>query len=266
MASQRKSWPRNFLLILAFLIIGVQVVAAANEQKIKFHQERSSVDPQASYLNGKGDYSAEDISYFKEIALKVEYGTQMYRIHKWTEELRLKIIGDPDVQDKHALDTTIQTLNKLSENLKLRYAQDNERANVEVYFIPHAEFLKHTSVEEVVLESNWGLGAVWWNGQGEIYQAEILIAIDRPSVEERAHLIREELTQTLGVLNDSWEKPESIFYQGWGAQDYTELDKKVVQILYDERIRPNMKEEELDRALARLNPSILSFIRISEKG
>jgi hypothetical protein len=48
------------------------------------------------------------------------------------------------------------------------------------------------------------------------------------------HLLREELTQALGLSNDSYDYPESIFYQGWTeTTEYTELDKDVIRMMYN---------------------------------
>jgi hypothetical protein len=48
------------------------------------------------------------------------------------------------------------------------------------------------------------------------------------------HLLREELTQSLGLLNDSWKYPESIFYQGWTTTtEFTEMDKRLIDLIYN---------------------------------
>lgn len=204
------------------------------------------------------EYTQEEVSYFKEIALQVEYGSGMHQIHKWVEELKIKVIGAPTTEDLEALESTMDNLNALSENLHLRHAKKDEATNMEIYFIPHSEFLTKGYVEESVLKDNWGLGVIWWNRFGEINRAVILIATDRTNSTERAHLIREEVTQSLGLLNDSWEDSESLFYQGWGTQNYTVRDEKVVQILYDPRIKPNMAELDVDRALMTKAPFSLA--------
>jgi hypothetical protein len=52
--------------------------------------------------------------------------------------------------------------------------------------------------------------------------------------EAQKHLLREELTQSLGLTNDSWKYPESIFYQGWTTTTtYTEMDKRLIDLLYN---------------------------------
>ena len=50
---------------------------------------------------------------------------------------------------------------------------------------------------------------------------------------KKKHLLREELTQSLGFFNDSWLYPESIFYQGWtDVTEYSEMDKEIIKMLY----------------------------------
>lgn len=195
------------------------------------------------------EYTNNEVAYFKEIALQVEYGSGMHQIHKWVTELRIKVIGAPTAGDLEALEGTMDDLNTLSEKIHIRHAKEDEEANTEVYFIPHSEFLAKNYVDKNILQSNWGLGIIWWNRLGEINRAVILITTDKTNSAERAHLIREELTQCLGLLNDSWGDSESLFYQGWGTQNLTTRDKKVVQILYDPRIKPNMAEFDVDKAL-----------------
>lgn len=195
------------------------------------------------------DYTDDELSYFKEIALEAEYGSRQQSIHKWMEELKIKVNGRPSKEDLSTLASLTATLNGLSENLHIRTASAEEEANVEIYFIPHAEFFAMGYLDRTVFAENWGLGIVNWNELGEINKAIVLIATDKPNQKERNHLIQEELTQSLGLLNDSWDDPESIFYQGWGTQSLTSRDQRIVQILYDDRVKPNMKEADLDRAL-----------------
>jgi len=91
----------------------------------------------------------------------------------------------------------------------------------------------------------------WWDDSGALYRARILIATDGITQEERSHLIREELTQSLGMMNDSYEYKDSIFYQEWtDTGSYTEIDRAVIRILYDPRIEPGMTMDEVDGVIA----------------
>ena len=61
------------------------------------------------------------------------------------------------------------------------------------------------------------------------------VDIERTSTNDgQKHLLREELTQSLGLCNDSYDYPESIFYQGWTeTTEYAEIDKELIQMLYN---------------------------------
>ena len=53
-------------------------------------------------------------------------------------------------------------------------------------------------------------------------------------VESYKHLLREELTQSLGLFNDSWDYPESIFYQAWTTTtEYAPIDSELIDMLYN---------------------------------
>ena len=53
-------------------------------------------------------------------------------------------------------------------------------------------------------------------------------------VESYKHLLREELTQSLGLFNDSWDYPESIFYQCWTTTtEYAPIDRELIDMLYN---------------------------------
>jgi len=76
--------------------------------------------------------------------------------------------------------------------------------------------------------------------------AKILIAIDEISQQERSHLIREELTQSLGIMNDSYSFEDSIFYQGWtDTINYLPIDRTIISLLYDPRLKSGMTQEQV---------------------
>ena len=63
-------------------------------------------------------------------------------------------------------------------------------------------------------------------------------------------MLLEEFSQGFGLLDDSWNFPESLFYQGTSyPDDFSELDAAVLRLLYSDQFYPGMTEEEVDRAL-----------------
>ena len=54
------------------------------------------------------------------------------------------------------------------------------------------------------------------------------------SIDAQKHLLREELTQSLGLFNDSDKYPNSIFQQAWTeTTEYSEIDIKMIHMLYN---------------------------------
>ena len=82
---------------------------------------------------------------------------------------------------------------------------------------------------------------MWFDEEGVIKQGRVLIAADVTTQAERTHLIRKELTQSLGLFKDSWEHSDSIFYKGWTTTDkYWPLDEATIRLLYQPQLEPGM--------------------------
>ena len=64
--------------------------------------------------------------------------------------------------------------------------------------------------------------------------------------ETRSHVIREELTQALGLMRDSNSRPDSIFYQEWSPlTEYSDIDREVIRILYLDDVAAGMTRDEV---------------------
>ena len=61
------------------------------------------------------------------------------------------------------------------------------------------------------------------------------VDLDRcTSITGQKHLLREELTQSLGLKNDTYDYPESIFYQNWTEiTDFAPIDRRLIDMLYN---------------------------------
>jgi hypothetical protein len=82
----------------------------------------------------------------------------------------------------------------------------------------------------------------------------VLISTTGLTPRERSHLIREELTQGLGLLNDSWDREDSIFYQGWtDITRYAPIDRSVIAMLYRPELTPGMSIEQALAVLRELD-------------
>ncbi len=190
-------------------------------------------------------YTAAEVDYFVDIALGSEFGATTPEVHKWLNDVRISVNGVPTPGDLAALDEVLADLNALLDPIEV--LRDDATPNVELHFAPLDEL---DDILPQYQAGNWGFVWVWWSGGGGITQAVVLIASDVTDATERAHLIREELTQGLGLLNDSYEYPDSIFQQAFTTvTEYAPIDEAVIEILYDGRIVPLMTEAEVRAAI-----------------
>lgn len=181
--------------------------------------------------------SENAFKYFMEIAFGSEYAMGDFTIKKWTENIRLEVIGYPTVKDLEIVSQVSEELNELIGG-ELQIKQVPSDGNVKMHFIPHSEFYQY---EPPGILFSGGFFWNWWHYGGVMDSARIVIGSDRVSQTERAHLIREELTQMLGLMNDSMKYEDSIFYQGrTKTQHFSELDQTVIKILYSDTIFAGM--------------------------
>lgn len=201
---------------------------------------RNTQKSQQAYLVPRR-YTPEEINYFLEIALGAEFSTNSNIIRKWEGDLRIKVIGSPTPEDLKTLRTVINEINNLVSGVSLKIV-DNE-ANVKIHFVSVSQFQRY---EPNYQPGNYGYAWTKWNQNNTINSANILIAKTGVNQKERSHLIREELTQSLGLLRDSYKHKNSIFYQPWtDTNQYSQLDKTVIQILYQPEIRSGMTKSQV---------------------
>lgn len=184
--------------------------------------------------------SEEALPYFSEIAFGNEWDDEEVPIRKWQTDPRIQVFGNPTPQDLEALQQVVEDINSIQSSITLTIVE--EKPDIKLYFVPLQDFSLYVLNPT---PNNWGLFYYWWNNY-EITRATILISTDKPTQIEREHLIREELTQSLGLVRDSHQYPDSIFYRDWTTTTtFAPIDKQLLKMLYDDRIEPGMTEAQV---------------------
>lgn len=187
----------------------------------------------------KQKYTSEQINYFVEVALGTEFGKSNSTIRKWKNDIKIQVVGTPTPEDQRTLKAVTRELQELT-GLNIQF--DDRNANMSIYFVPEPEFRRY---EVNYIPRNYGFFWTQWNNN-TIYNAKILISTTGVTQRERSHLIREEITQSLGLMKDSSKYSNSIFYQGWtDTNEYTEIDRSIIRLLYRPEINPGMTREEV---------------------
>ena len=190
--------------------------------------------------------------YFLEIALRSEYGNADPLVRRWERPVRLYLDGDKPaalVQEAYAV---IDELQSLVPHLDVRWVEDPDDANVQIFFGPYKQYSsKYAPKSRKYLRRNWGFFTVRWHAsRSGIESASMYVDTHRArDDDQRKHLLREELTQLFGLMADSKRYPDSIFYQHWSTTtQYSELDRALIKMLYDKEIHSGMDEKTLRAA------------------
>jgi hypothetical protein len=174
-------------------------------------------------------------SYFNEVA----YGSDQMKdsktnkITKWDKEIKMYVEGDYTTQDLIEIKNIVSELNTLLIGIKITIIKNKLESNSIVYFGDFNTFNKKYL--------NSSAGYVNCNGYCSIFGFDNSIIIDNVkifiksdvSLLDKKHAIIEEITQSLGLANDSWKYPDSIFYEGYTTTDkLSKIDKEVIKMLY----------------------------------
>lgn len=175
------------------------------------------------------NYSPESRQYFKEIVLGREFEEDNKFVKRWNVDMKIYVLGSHNRELDFELEKIVSELNEIITSIKIKIVEDSLSSNMLVYFGSWSSFLQIKPNEDPnLLRSNWGLFRYSGNS-GYMY-----VDIERANEIEQRHLLREELTQSLGLFNDSYKYPESIFYSPWTTVvEYAPIDRELIDMLYN---------------------------------
>lgn len=191
-------------------------------------------------------YTADQIiNYFCDVALGAEYGDAGENVIKWVEPFTYYIEGEATDADLAQINALIEAINRVPGFPGMSEAGSAESADLTIHFVDADGIIAATG------NSYNGYVNIWWSDycieNGDIYYRTDI------TQELRNAVIVEELCQSLGLLTDTYDHPESIFYQyHTDAAWPTTLDWAVIQLLYRSEITPGMDEEAVREAAAAL--------------
>ena len=173
-------------------------------------------------------------SYYKKIAFGSEFSNSKSGERKWLNDVNIYVMGSPETELKHELDRVVQELNDLIDPVTISVVTDRQESNVIVLFGSKQEFKALAPSVAPYIEYNEGMFSIS-HSQNKIHSGAMYVNMEgNLTMNEKKHLLREELTQILGLCNDSYQFENSIFYQGWtDTTEYAEIDKELITMLYN---------------------------------
>lgn len=200
---------------------------------------------------GSNMFSEVD-EYLVEISLGSEFGGLNDRLIKWNKDVKI-FIQNPE-QDELVMEfeKILIEINDLSTTIRLRRTLSEDDANFHILFSDGQSYAEFEPNATNHVKENRGLVWIYWNNKFEITRGSLYV--DVPTVQDlscQKHLLREELTQGLGLLNDSFRHPESIFQQNWTCTtSYTDIDKELLKLFLSRNLTAGMTREFLATVLS----------------
>ncbi|MDF2629849.1 MAG: Bacterial domain protein [Symbiobacteriaceae bacterium] len=227
--------------LIALIVAGCAGAPAPSGARTVQSAGAAKPDTGTAPIEDENAVDDEVLDYLEEVALSgFEFGEAPEVAYKWTHDIDVSVSGALTQADRTVIDDVIADLNDLIAPRRVNLVPDG--GDVTVWYGPSEEFSNRLSS---YTPGNLGYFSIRFGRDYSIQSATILIASEI-DVAARAHLLREELTQSLGFFQDSRQDPLSIFQQKWTlTQDYSELDRAIIPLLYDARVKPGMSPKQV---------------------
>lgn len=188
------------------------------------------------------------LRHFLNVALGTEYGSGFQVTQKWTSEMNIFIGGGPTDDLLTELNLIKDEINSLTtDGFSMNIVNDSLQSNFYLFFGPPSDYTRLFPEQHNYIQENQnGLFHIEMNSKFEIISGHMFVNIDITDSYKKRHILREELTQSLGLSNDVPHDRSSIFYYGiTSLTHYNRNDIEIIRLLYHPNMRPG-----LDRSLA----------------
>lgn len=197
--------------------------------------------------------NAQVLANLTEIVFGSEFvGEDSALVRKWHGPMRVAIYSDDESKYRHLIDPHLARLSRLTGIDISVVPQWSSSENAHILLLGWSQFHAYA-------ESHLGIGknpqtntnlacygffTVSANDVIDEVFAVIPSAISRPEIES---CVIEEMSQLLGLPNDSFDVAPSIFNDNEEYHDLTWQDELFLRVLYDPRVRSGMTRAEFER-------------------
>lgn len=184
---------------------------------------------------------------FYDIALHGEFEKLSPVIRKWRGPLRVWVgssAGDA-VRQRWMVSTHLRQLSVIT-GLPVVFVPDRTLANVHIFFAGKRNLHRLVAREMSAIgsreiDNSMCLSQVRYNRQNEITRGTVVIPVERASKYGKlAPCVVEEVTQMLGLFNDSKTVYPTVFSDITKNDRLTGLDYVLIKLLYSPQLRPGM--------------------------
>jgi len=218
-------------------------------------------EPTKEYIPNENELKL--IEYFKEIALNTEYNDNPQRVIKWRDPMFLFVYKEKEHDRQMAIiDKTIENINDLaSDGFKIEITNDISKSNAFLYLCEKSrvqelapKFYDLLNDETITYEYT-GMSYVEFEWSNFVIDKALIFIDANASIGEQGSAIVEELTQSIGLLNDSEKYPNSIFYEKEDSienKEYSLMDINLIRFLYDDKMKPGFGDRTVEVVIKKI--------------
>ena len=148
-------------------------------------------------------------------------------IVKWNTGLEVALLGSPTAADKAEVTKVLKEISALT-GLSTKVTTNKNKANVKMYFGTQKWGEKHVGKMPV---NTGGYFLANTTKKAFIYKASLFVNTQATATYKK-HIIRKNLTMTLGLPKQTLSNSNSIFYEYGKGTSYSNLDKLIIKALY----------------------------------
>jgi hypothetical protein len=183
-------------------------------------------------------YDQKTIEYFREITLRNEFNSKVKkRPVRYKKDLKIYLSGTYEKYMVDEVEDILIDLNAIINPIQLTLVKNKSDANMIIFFGDYNSFVTNNPdlIDAPKLKDCDGYFKLKSRGD-EIKSSRIFINLENQDSQlDLLDCLREELSQSLGAVNDSWKYKNSVFYQGPNyVTKYSEIDVNVIKMLYNE--------------------------------
>lgn len=203
-------------------------------------EEDAPTRPECAVMTPPTNLSLNE-TLFLDLSFGQEFGQMADGLRKWQTNINIFVRGNAPQETMDEIDLIIEELDGLSNSIRIRRTTDENSANHILFLGLKEDYVALVEPQAAgIAESNSGFAAIAWNANLEIIRASACVDIINFSPAQK-HILREELAQTLGLINDTELVDNTIFHQFIDTtESYSDIDQAMIGFILSSELQAGM--------------------------
>ena len=247
--------------LLAAVTIGATVSAPAQAENSEISNRRAA--ERTSFSNDEIKEGFFKTAFHAEL----QFDRPAERIRKFDDAIRVFVVNRRAPDRGAAVEAVVADIRSRVNHLDFAVTADRDKANVVVLLVPEREFAdtihaRYGEAQATKIQKSLRpqcLSGIAKDRSYRIRRAEVILPVDADEF-TFYDCAYEELLQALGLMNDDNAVPWTMFNDDVQMGFFDVYDQFLVNILYDERIRPGMTKNQVGKLLPDILPAVHTWI------